>query len=188
MARAGLSKDLVVDAAIRIANRDGTGAVTLARVASDLEVRTPSLYNHIGGLGDLRREIALRTIHELGDVLAHAAVGLARDDALRSIAGAYRQFAFDHRGTYGATLAAPDPADSEHLAAASKAIEVIVTVLAGYGISGDEAIHATRSLRSAMHGFSSLELDGGFGIDLDPDQSHEWMIELLLGGISRLTA
>lgn len=45
------------------------------------------------------------------------------------------------------------------------------------------AIQAARSLRSAVHGFVSLELAGGFGMPVDADASFAWLAELLADGI-----
>lgn len=51
----------------------------------------------------------------------------------------------------------------EHLAAAAHAVEAVFAALRGYGLDGDEAVDATRVARSSLHGFVSLEIDGGLG-------------------------
>ncbi len=43
---------------------------------------------------------------------------------------------------------------------------------AGYGLTGDDAIHAIRGLRALMHGFVSLEAAGGFAMPQDLDESY----------------
>ena len=58
----------------------------------------------------------------------------------------------------------PDPTDSVHLEAGNRAVQTLFAVLGGYGLTGDELLDATRILRSALHGFVSLEHGGGFGI------------------------
>ena len=60
MPRAGLTPATVVDAAIALVDRDGPDALTLAAVADRLDVRAPSLYNHVDGLDDLRSRAAAR--------------------------------------------------------------------------------------------------------------------------------
>jgi len=49
-------------------------------------------------------------------------------------------------------------------------------VLAGYGLTGDDAIDATRAMRSALHGFVSLEQAGGFGLPVDIDHSYSQLV------------
>ena len=40
-----------------------------------------------------------------------------------------------------------------------------------------------RALRSALHGFVSLESDAGFGIDLEPAVSFDVLIDLLIAAL-----
>ena len=63
----GIDKDAVVRAAAKIADDHGWDALTLARVAKKLRVRSPSLYNHVGGLEGLRRELKLLALRDLND-------------------------------------------------------------------------------------------------------------------------
>ena len=57
MPRRGLDTSQVVDAAVKLAD-DGIETVTFARLAQDLEVRAPSLYNHVDGRPALLRLLA----------------------------------------------------------------------------------------------------------------------------------
>jgi AcrR family transcriptional regulator len=183
--RLGLSRAEVVEAAARIADAEGLDAVTVARVASQLGIKPPSLYNHVESREHLLRELSLRGLRELGAALTGAAVGRARDDALLATAAAHRRYALEHPGLYAATIrAAPDVHDRERVEAADAALGVILAVLAGYGLEGDDAIHAARALRSALHGFSSLESAGGFGMPTDRDESFERMVATLAAGMA----
>ena len=165
--RRGLSRAVVVDTAAGLADRDGFDELTLGAVAAELRVRPPSLYNHVSGLDGLRRDLALRGVFELGERIRDAAVGRAGADALTALAAAYRAYARERPGLYRALQRAPDAGDSELAAAAARLLQPVMAVLAGFGLEGDAAIHAARSLRSAMHGFVELERLGGFGIDVD---------------------
>ena len=107
MPRAGLSTAAVVAAAAEIADAEGLDRLTLARVAAAAGVRTPSLYNHVESLDDVRRRVALLALADLADALRDAAVGRAGDDALAAMADAYRAYARRHPGRYAATQRAP---------------------------------------------------------------------------------
>jgi AcrR family transcriptional regulator len=184
MPRAGLDADRVVAAAARIADAEGLDAVSLAGLAAELGVRPPSLYAHVDGLADLRRRLALRGTRELGAVLQSAAAGRARGDALLAVAHAYRDYSLEHPGTYAALQRAPVPGDAEAEAAAAQVVEVVLAVLRGYGLDGDRAVHATRAVRAALHGFVALESGGGFGMPLDVDESFDGLIAILDAGLS----
>ena len=68
---------------------------------------------------------------------------------------------------------------------AQELVEVGRAVLAPYRLSEEEAIHAIRSLRSIVHGFSSLEVAGGFGMPVELDASFHWLIKLFIAGMKQ---
>jgi AcrR family transcriptional regulator len=183
MARVGLDTDAVVAAAAQLADADGLEAVTLARLAGILGVRSPSLYAHVDGLADLTRRLAVRGARELAAALQKAVAGRSRDDALRALADAYRAYARAHPGTYAALQRAPARADAEAAVAATGVVDVVLAVLRGYDVEGDDAIHATRIIRAALHGFVTLETEGGFAIPLAIDDSYERLVDLLDRGL-----
>ena len=184
MPRQGLSKAQVVDAAAKIADAEGLEAVTVARVASELGIKAPSLYNHVAGRDDLIGALGVRALQELAAALTQASVGRSRDDALQGIAAAYRAYVLEHPGLYSATIRAPEADDRERQEAAEKVLEVVYAVLAGYGLEGDDAVHAARAVRSGLHGFASIEAAGGFGIPADRDESFRRMVAALAAGLA----
>lgn len=184
MPRVGLDRDAVVAAAAALADSEGFDSVTLARLAKGLNVRTPSLYNHIDGLAGIHRALALRGIREANARMTRAAVGLARDDALVAIGNAYRRFATKHPGLYLASLRAPAASDEELSRAGAEIVGTITAVLAGYGLAGDDALHATRGLRAIIHGFVSLEAAGAFGLPLDLTESLERLLRAFAKGLT----
>ena len=183
MPRQGLDTEQVVEEAVRIADAEGLHAVTLARVSAALGVRAPSLYNHVAGHEALLRAIALRGLRELGDALRRAAVGRARDGALVAVADAYRAYAHGHPGRFAATVAAPRPGDAEGERAAAEIVDVLAAIVGGWGLEDEDAIHAVRTVRSALHGFVTLEAAGAFGVPVDRDASFARLVQTLAGGL-----
>jgi AcrR family transcriptional regulator len=183
MPRMGLDAERVVDAAARVADADGLAAVTLTRVATDLGVRAPSLYNHVDGRDGMLSAVALRGVRELGAALRDAAVGRSGRDALAAAARAYRAYALAHPGRYAATVAAPTGDDPAYQAAARETLEVLLAVLRGWELAGDDVVHAARAFRSAVHGFVAIEAAGGFGIRVDLDASFERLVAMLAAGL-----
>ena len=184
VARRGLDRARVVDAAVAIADADGLDAVTLARVAAALGVRSPSLYNHVAGRDGLVNGVAVRATRELGTALRRAATGRSGAEAVAAVAAAQRAYARAHPGRYAATVTAPAPGDAEHEAAAADAVDVLTSVFGGMGLADDELIHAVRALRSAVHGFVALEAAGGFGLAVDRDASFDRLVGALATGIA----
>ncbi|HSF86196.1 MAG TPA: TetR-like C-terminal domain-containing protein [Acidimicrobiia bacterium] len=179
MPRAGLSADAVVAVAAALLDADPATELTLSRVAVELGVKTPSLYNHVAGLGDLRRRVAMAGIVELGDALRTAVMGRSGPDAVRALAAAYRAYAVAHPGIYPLTQEAR-PGDPEYAALGLRTIEPAAAALRSCDVAEDELIHRIRAVRSALHGFVLLETRHGFGIPVDIDASFETLIEILV--------
>ena len=176
-----------MEAAGALADEGGLETLSLVDLAERLGIRKPSLYNHVAGIGDLRRELALAGMRELGRSLLRAAAGKAGNEGLYALAEAYRTFVKQRPGLYEATVRSyrlTDPDNSELEVAESEALEPVLAVLASCGIrEWAEAIHAARGLRSVAHGFATLEEAGGFGISLDPDESFRRLVSAYVAGL-----
>ncbi len=188
MPRAGLSAGVVVEEAARLVDEVGYDRLTLAGLAKRFGVALPSLYKHVNGLDDLHRRLAVRVAHQLGDEMRRAATGKATADAVRSVAAAYRDYARRHPGGYAYVLRAPSADDAEHVAAAAEILDVLYDVFAGYGITDEDAVDAARFVRSALHGFVSLEVGGGFGMPRSVDRSFERVVDALDHALSTWAA
>lgn len=182
MPRAGLDAAAVVRAAAELADAEGLDRLTLAALAQRLGVRSPSLYAHVDGLEDLRVRVAIDACHDLRESLAAAAAGRAGAEALHAVADAYRAWALAHPGRY-ATIAHDFASDPVATAAAAGVAEVVFAVMRGYGLEGEDAIHGTRAVRAAVHGFITLQQQGGFRMATDPEQTWERMLAMLDRGL-----
>lgn len=182
--RQGLSRESIVQTAADLLDQDPSRDLTLADLARHLGVRTPSLYNHIGSLDELRQEIATFGARELADRLGRAAIGRSGETALVALAWAYRDFVTHRPGLHVATQRAPEPGQAELTAAANGVLEILHRVLEPFELSEKEQIHAIRSLRSMVHGFVSLEQAGGFGMPVDLDESFQYLVEMFIAQVS----
>lgn len=192
MPRAGLTRAAVAAVAVELVDEGGTAGferLTLAAVAGRAGVAVPSLYKHVASLDDLRRLVAIESVSELTRVLAAATIGRAGPEAVREAADAMRAFAHRHPGRYAATQVAPDggdPADAELAERADETLTVLAGVLRGFGLPDDELVDAIRMLRSAIHGFVTLELGGGFRLSDSLDRSYSVLVDGVIAGIERL--
>lgn len=181
--RRPLDPEQVVDTAQALADRDGFDSVTLTRVANELGVRQPALYRHVDGYQDLVRSLSLRGRTMLADRMSEAAIGVAGDDAVAAIGRAWRSVAADHPGIYTATDRFPVSGDEAMTRAVDRMVDVIAMALTSFDLDDENRIHAARTLRSAFHGFTHIEISDLHPHDTDPDETFEHMIELLCAGI-----
>jgi AcrR family transcriptional regulator len=182
--RQRLDRRQIIEVAAELADKAGSAdAVTLAQLAAHFGVRVPSLYYYLDGSDALRRELALRATEQLIDELRTAALGHAGVDALRRMMWAFRVYALAHPGCYSAVQRAPEQNDTEHMAASARFVDVLLRVLEPMDIVGDEALHVVRGLRSLAHGFILLEVNYGFGLPLERDESYRRLVDTYLAGL-----
>nr|WP_269329409.1 TetR/AcrR family transcriptional regulator [Kineosporia babensis] len=174
-----MTPERVVAGAEELADEVGLPAMTLAALAARLGVKLPSLYKHVSGMEALQREISLRAMTELGQVMSRAAAGKAGDAAVIALMAAARQWIKQHPGRYATTVRAASATDEQAVAVSEEALSVLMDVLAGYGLSGKDAVDGARAVRSVLHGFSTLEIAGGFGMPVDVDRSYDLLVQAL---------
>ncbi|WP_342478212.1 WHG domain-containing protein [Paenibacillus sp. FSL H7-0350] len=183
MARAGLDTHTLVLAAAELADEYGIEEVTLAALAAKLGVRSPSLYNHINGLAGLRTLMAVYGLEQLYEVISEATEGLSGEAAVHAMSQAYIRFTRAHPGLYTTTLQAPEPGDTALEAAGGKILSLIIQLISAFGLDEEGNLHAVRGLRSILHGLSTLEHQGGFGMPLDLNVTLTRLINTYIAGI-----
>ncbi|WP_333767274.1 TetR/AcrR family transcriptional regulator [Streptomyces sp. IBSBF 2435] len=182
MPRAGLDTSTVVAAGAALADEVGLAGLTMGLLADRLGVRPPSLYKHVSSLQELRHGISVQAKREFGHQLARESVGRSGPDAVRAFANSYRRWALEHPGRYAATVPAPAAGDEEDRRVSEEALQILLDVLAGFGLPDARVVDSARALRSALHGFVTLEGAGGFGMPRDVTRSFHFLIDTLIAG------
>ena len=178
-----LNRTRVVEAAVDMADAVGQpSAVTLTALAESLDIRVPSLYNHVAGLEDLNQAMAIYGVQALISDLRQATAGRTGFEALLSVADGYRRYANQHPGIYPLTIRAPDPEEETLASLAEELLQMMLLLFSSLGIEGDEALHTIRGFRSLLHGFVSLEAAEGFKMALDRETSYQSMVISYLRG------
>lgn len=191
--RRTLNKEAVVRRAVEMINasRDPDG-LSLAELAASLDIKTPSLYNHIAGLEGLHRELHLYTWQHLGQQMREAVAGKSGRKALLELAYTYRSFALTNPGLYRLALALSiDAEDAEMQSAGQDILTTIMLAFGSVGIEGEDAIHTVRGFRSLIHGFVSLESTGGFAMPYEIEKSFHRAVTAYVDGVlatARVTA
>lgn len=184
--RSNLTKTTVVQAAADMINAEGLEALSLGRLAKELGIRTPSLYNHVDGLPGLMRELSLLNARNLAERLNDVAIGKSGSELVRAVMQAIRAYIKEYPGLYLSTVRASGTqasADPELEQEEARSVRVGMAAMASFGLEGEDAVHAVRGLRSVVHGFATLEISGGFGIPLDLDESFSRLVDLFIAGL-----
>lgn len=183
MARAGLDKQVILEAAAEMADKDGLSSVTLKELANILGVRSPSLYNHVKGLDDLHYSLMLYGWKQLADEITLAAVGKSKDEAVKAMCKAYMNYTTKHPGVFNSMQWYNQYSTDEAMQVIEDLVTVIFQVLSSYNLSEEHMVHTVRMLRSFLQGFASIVNNGGFGNPLSLQESFDLSIDILLKGL-----
>jgi AcrR family transcriptional regulator len=189
MPRPGLTAASVTETAADLIDEIGFDRLSMGLLAERLGVKTPSLYKHVSSQADLAHRIGVMAMTEFGDVIRDATQGWSGRDALTVGAQAMRMYVRKHPGRYAAGNAArPTGPDDPLIPAIERVLASWAAMLRGYQLDPGQQIHAMRMLRSALHGFATLETEGGFQIDAAVEESFAWTINFIDHGLRATTA
>jgi len=158
-------RELIVDAALALLQRDGLKAVTMRRVAQRLSIGAMTLYTYVDGQHELHREMVRRGFAMLHE-RCKASSTLGTPEGWRGGSQAYIRFAIDHPNLYKLMFDTPMSADDIDLLRGGfePLLEKVRAHLADEGLAGEQlhqqACAATRRYWIALHGLAMLAIAG----------------------------
>ncbi len=180
----GISKEIIIMTAISLIEEKNHPFVTLGEVARRLEIKTPSLYNHIEGLEQLNREIIIYSANVLSDTENKYIKGKTGEDALYGIFYAYKEFMKNHEGLYRVIMNISKLEITEAARAADIISKPLFTVLDSFGLGVEESVHYSRIIRSIINGFLVQKKAGFFTkSEICLDKSYDKAIKMVISSI-----
>lgn len=161
VARAGppssrpLNRELILDVAIVLIERDGPGGLSMRRLGARLGVEGMAIYHHFQGREELLDAIGDRLLEPLREL----ELGDDWREACRRFAIALRDIAVAHPATF--QLLGLQPLDTR---AALEPVERLLGVLVGVGFTASEALGTYRATVSYARGYALAEATG-FTVD-----------------------
>lgn len=178
-----VTKEAVIQAASDIADKDGLNRVSLKVVAESLNIRTPSLYNHIDSLDDLLREVAHKGMDTMNEQMTHAAIGNSGDTAIRSVSIAYFKYAIDHPGIYETIQWANWHGNNKTEVIFNNYRTLLAKVIFSCGFKSQNTNEILILLMSMLHGYSSMELGKALKNPEEEINGLTGAIDILLSGL-----
>ena len=156
--RPALTRDRVVAAAVRVADRGGLTAVSMRSVGRELGVEAMSLYHHVPGKEGLLDALADAAISEI----ELPAPGLAWREAMTARAASARTVLARHPWALGLleSRREPGPALLRHH-------DAVLGCLRRGGFPLDLAVHAFSAIDAYVYGFVLTEINLPFDGDSD---------------------
>ena len=99
-----MTETRIIEVAIEIINQEGFANLSLKKVSKKLKIKSPSLYNHISNLEDLKNKISLYGWKQLEEKMLLSIVGESGYEAIKCIAYAFYDYATENKGIFEAML------------------------------------------------------------------------------------
>ena len=186
MARAGLDKNVVVEKAAQLANKMGIDQIQLKTLAESLSIQPPSLYNHIRGLDDLRRELMIYGWKQVEERMLEAAAGADGYAAWEAVCRAFYQYATENPGVFSAMLWYNKYQEKETQGVTEKLFSICFAITSSLNISEENCNHLIRTFRAFLEGFCLLVNNNAFGHSLSVEESFDLSLKVMIGGMKEL--
>ena len=186
MARRGLDRKTVIERAARLANETGFSALSIKTLADALDVKSPSLYNHIGSLDELKRQLMLYGWRQISEQMIESVAGVSGYDAIREICYAFYGYATENPGVFDAMFWYNKFEDEETKAVTDPLFSILYRITLSLGISRERCNHLIRTLRGFLEGFALLVNNRAFGNPISIRESFELSVHVLIEGMKTL--
>ena len=186
MARMGLDKSAVISRAAQLANDVGLENITLKALANDLNIQPPSLYYHIGGLDDLKKELMIYGWLQMEDQILEAVAGISGYDAIEVICREFVKYATENPGVFNAMLWYNKFENDKTNNATKKLFSVVFKVFSSLNITQEDSDHLMRTFRSFLEGFALLVNHNAFGNPVSINDSLDLSLKVLIAGMRTL--
>lgn len=180
-----VSKALVIEAASNIADEKGLNQVSLKNVAERLNIKTPSLYNHIDSLDSLLREVAHKGMRTMNEQMARTAIGKSGEQALKAVGTAYLNYMIAHPGVYETIQWATWHGTEETKEIFEEYEELLLTLIRSCNIEAGREQEVVNLFSGIFHGYNTLQLGHAFTHEDEVRENLCRGIEILLLGIRK---
>ena len=150
----------IVAAARVVAQREGWDAVTIRRLADEIEFSQPVLYSHFENRDAIVGAVAVEGFREITLAIREAGSGSSGRNALKKVVDAYLAFALRQPALYEAMFTLPTNlrfAQADTKPELHAAFEALAAVVAPFCV--DVGV-ATETFWAALHGLAALERSG----------------------------
>ncbi|MFV0557876.1 MAG: TetR/AcrR family transcriptional regulator [Enterococcus sp.] len=172
-----LSQVKILTAYRELAKEMAVGQITFQHLAKELEIKSPSLYNHFKNIQEARYALTALLVQELNDELRRGLVGKSGGEAITAYATIYHQFAQENQAVFELFTSIPQTHEEKLLELMHETNLIIHQILASFPLSSEAIIHRSRELRSLIHGYISLRFLGYFTKEpVDAKESYQLMI------------
>lgn len=186
MLKNNINNELIIETSACIANRIGLDNLSLKLIAEELNIKSPSLYNHIKSLDEIKMQLMVYGWKQMEEKMIDSAVGVAGYEALKNMCYAFYDYATNNKGVFAAMLWYNKYENSLKESATTKLFAMLFKIMQSLDISDDNINHIIRTLRGFLEGFALLVNNNAFGNPISIKESFDLSLEIIMNGIKSL--
>jgi len=186
MSKNNISDELIIETSAVIANKIGLNNLSLKIISEELNIKSPSLYNHISSLEEIKQRLMIYGWKQIEEKMLDSAVGVAGYEALKNMCHAFYNYAVNNKGVFTAMLWYNKYESVDKVKATTKLFNMIFKIMKSLNISEVNINHIIRTLRSFLEGFSLLVNNNSFGNPVPIKESFDLSLEIIMNGIKSL--
>lgn len=186
MSNQNINDKVIIETAAALANEVGLDHLTLKGIAERLNIKSPSLYNHISSLDQVKEKLMIYGWEQIEALMIESAVGVTGYHALKCMCYAFYHYATKNKGVFNAMLWYNKYETEENMQATTKLFTMLFKVMQTLELSDDLINHTIRTLRGFLEGFSLLVNNHAFGNPLSIEESFDISLEVIMNGIQSL--
>ena len=178
------TRERIIEAALHVLETEGVAALTIRRIATDIEYSAPVVYQHFANKDALLLELVAHGHRLMLTPFRQAAEEPVIDRRMLRIASEYVRFAGEHPHLYGVMNGAVVDAD-ERRRAAEPAIAVVEELLTAWSDAHDVVLadldEACEIIWGTLYGMASLGHLGTVGNERAQRLAEQALRAILLG-------
>ena len=186
MSKNNISDELIIETSACIANKVGLDNLSLKIIAEELNIKSPSLYNHIRSLDEIKSRLMVYGWKQMEEKMLDSAVGVSGYVALKNMCYAFYDYATNNKGVFTAMLWYNKYENAQKENATTRLFNMLFKVMKSLDISDDNINHIIRTLRGFLEGFSLLVNNNAFGNPVSIKESFDLSLEIIMNGIKSL--
>ena len=186
MSKNNISYELIIETSAKLSNKVGLDNLSLKMIAKELNIKSPSLYNHISSLDEIKMRLMIYGWKQIEEKMLVSAVGVSGYEALKNMCYAFYDYSTTNKGVFTAMLWYNKYESAQKENATTKLFNMLFKVMKTLNISDNNINHIIRTLRGFLEGFSLLVNNNAFGNPLSIIESFYLSLEFIIIGIKSL--
>ena len=186
MSKNNISDEIIIETSAKLANEVGLDNLSLKMIAEELNIKSPSLYNHISSLDEVKQRLMVYGWRKMEEKIVDSAIGVTGYEALKNMCNAFYDYATNNKGVFTAMLWYNKYENIEKEHATTRLFNIVFKVMRPLNITDDNINHIIRTLRSFLEGFSLLVNNNAFGNPISIKESFDLSLEIIMNGIKSL--